>query len=90
MTLEELVRLTLRLVQGPVPTPQKKVYGYQGEIRALLDVLSPAITVRTRVTGACDRNGLPDQAERIPGYLRERLAGGTSGISRRAVVPASS
>jgi len=73
MTREDLIRLATRLTQGPVPTLHKKVYGYQGDLRTLLNELPPAITVRTRVTEACDKNALPAQAERIPAYLRERL-----------------
>lgn len=73
MTREELVRLAARLAHGPVPTPHKKVYGYQGDLRPLLEALPPAITLRTWVTDACRKDNLPAQAERIPGYLRERL-----------------
>ncbi len=47
MTREELVRLAARLTHGPVPTPHKKVYGYQGDLRSLLEALPPAITLRT-------------------------------------------
>jgi hypothetical protein len=73
MTREELIRLAARLVSGPVPTSHKKVYGYQGDLRLLLEVLPPALTLRTRVTEACSMHKLPAQIERIPGYLRESL-----------------
>jgi hypothetical protein len=74
MTREDLIRVATRLVQGPVPTLEKKFYGYQGKIRSLLDALPPSITVLTRVTDACEKHGLPTQAEGIPAYLREQLA----------------
>jgi len=74
MTQEDLIRLASRLAQGPVPTLEKKVYGYQGEIAPLLAALPPAITVLTRVTDACEKHGLPAQAEGIPAYLRDQLA----------------
>jgi len=73
MTREELVRLAARLVYGPVPTPYKKVYGYQGDLRLLLEALPPTLTLRTRVTEACSVHKLPAQVERIPAYLRENL-----------------
>jgi hypothetical protein len=47
MTHADLVQLAIRLTQGPVPTLQKKVYGYQGHITSLLEALPPAITVDT-------------------------------------------
>jgi hypothetical protein len=74
MTREDLIRLATRLVQGPVPTLEKKVYGYQGKVSSLLDTLPPSITVFTRVTDACEKHALPAQVEEIPTYLRERLA----------------
>jgi hypothetical protein len=74
MTQEDLIRLASRLTQGPVPTLEKKVYGYQGDITPLLAALPPSITVLTRVTDACDQHPLPAQAERIPAYLRDQLA----------------
>jgi hypothetical protein len=74
MTREDLIRLTTRLVQGPVPTLEKKVYGYHGKISSLLDALPPSITVLTRVSDACEKHGLPAQAEGIPIYLRGQLA----------------
>jgi hypothetical protein len=74
MTRENLIRLATRLAQGPVPTLEKKVYGYPGKISPLLDALPPSITVLTRVTDACEKHELPAQAERIPAYLREQLA----------------
>jgi hypothetical protein len=74
MTSADLIRLATRLVQGPVPTLEKKVYGYQGKISMLLDALPPSITVPTCVTEACEEQGLPAQAEGIPAYLREQLA----------------
>jgi hypothetical protein len=74
MTREDLVRLTTRMTQGPVPTPQKKVYGYQGNINTLCDELPAAITIPTRVTAACDSHMLPTQTERVPIVLRECLA----------------
>jgi len=74
MTREDLLQLAGRLVHGPVPTQQKKVYGYRGRIERLLDALPPAITVRTRVTAGCDRETLPAQTEKIPAYLQDRLA----------------
>jgi hypothetical protein len=67
------VQLALRLTQGPVPTLQKKVYGYQGAITPLLDALPPAITIDTRLTAACHNAPFPIQVERIPAYLRECL-----------------
>jgi hypothetical protein len=74
MTREDLIRLATRLLQGPVPTLEKKVYGYQGNIAPLLAALPPSITVLTRVTDACEKHGLPAQAEGIPAYLRGQLA----------------
>jgi|SRR5581483_8326487 len=74
MTREELVQVAKRLANGPAPTSYKKVYGYQGELSPLLEALPPTVTVRTRVTDACRAHDLPSQAERIPGYLRDRLA----------------
>jgi hypothetical protein len=74
MTREDLIRLASRLTQGPVPTLEKKVYGYEGDITPLLAALPPGITVLTRVTDACDKHSLPAQAERIPAYLRDQLA----------------
>ena len=74
MTRADLIHLATRLAQGPVPTQHKKVYVYQGEIKSLFDALPPSITVRTRVTDACDSASLPTQTEQIPVYLRERLA----------------
>jgi hypothetical protein len=74
MTRDDLIRLATRLVQGPVPTLEKKVYGYHGKITSLLDALPPSITVLTRVTDACEQHALPTQAEGIPVYLREQLA----------------
>jgi hypothetical protein len=74
MTREDLIRLASRLTQGPVPTLEKKVYGYQGNIAPLLAALPPSITVLTRVTDACEEHRLPVQAEGIPAYLREQLA----------------
>jgi hypothetical protein len=74
MTHEELIRLATRLTHGPAPTPHKKVYGYQGNLRLLLEALPPTITVHTRVSDPCTSTDLPTQAERIAGYLRERLA----------------
>ena len=74
MTREDLIRLASRLTQGLVPTLEKKVYGYQGDITPLLAALPPSITVLTRVTDACDKHPLPAQAERIPAYLRDQLA----------------
>jgi hypothetical protein len=74
MIREDLIRLASRLTQGPVPTLEKKVYGYQGNIAPLLAALPPSITVLTRVTDACEKHGLPAQAEGIPAYLREQLA----------------
>jgi hypothetical protein len=62
MTREELIRLATRLTHGPVPTPHKKVYGYQGNLRLLLEVLPPAITVQMRVSDACNSNDLQDLA----------------------------
>jgi len=73
MTRTDLVQLAIRLTQSPVPTFQKKVYGYQGHITPLLEVLPPAITVDTWVTTACHSSPLPTQVERIPAYLRECL-----------------
>lgn len=61
MTRADLVQLAMRLTQGPVPTLQKKVYGYQGPITPLLDALPPAITIDTRVTAACHNSSLPTQ-----------------------------
>jgi hypothetical protein len=74
MTREDLIRLASRLTRGPVPTLEKKVYGYQGDIAQLLAALPPSITVLTRVTDACEKHGLPAQAEGISAYLREQLA----------------
>jgi hypothetical protein len=74
MIREDLIRLANRLAQGPVPTVEKKVYGYQGDIAPLLAALPPSITVLTRVTDACEKHELPAQAEWIPAYLREQLA----------------
>jgi hypothetical protein len=45
MTREDLMQLAARLNQSPVPTLQKKVYGYQGHITPLLDALPLAITI---------------------------------------------
>jgi hypothetical protein len=73
MICEDLVQLATRLAQGPVPTLQKKVYGYQGNINVLLDALPSTVTMQTRVTDACDRNMLPAQAERLTAYLSESL-----------------
>jgi hypothetical protein len=73
MTREDLIRLATRLAQGPVPTVEKKVYGYQGEIAPLLASLPPSITVLTYLTDACEKHTLPAQAEGIPTYLREQL-----------------
>ena len=39
MTREDLVRLARRLAQGPAPTLQKKVNGYQGDVNGLYDAL---------------------------------------------------
>lgn len=75
MIREDLVQLATRLAQGPVPTLQKKVYGYQGDINILLDMLPAAITIQMRVTDVCDKNTLPEQAESIPAYLSKNLAG---------------
>ena len=66
MTRADLVQLAIRLTQGPVPTLQKKVYGYQGHITLLLEALPPAITVDMWVTTACHSSPLPTQVERIP------------------------
>jgi hypothetical protein len=74
MTREDLIRLARRLAQGPVPTLEKKVYGYQGNIAPLLAALPPSITVVTRVTDACDQRQLPAHSEGIPTYLQEQLA----------------
>lgn len=74
MTREDLIRLARRLAQGPVPTLEKKVYGYQGNIAPLLAEFPPSITVVTRVTDACDKRQLPAHSERIPTYLQEQLA----------------
>jgi hypothetical protein len=74
MTREDLIRLARRLAQGPVPTLEKKVYGYQGNIATLLAALPPSITVVTRVTDACDKRQLPADSEGIPPYLQEQLA----------------
>jgi len=74
MTRDDLIRLATRLVQGPVPTLEKKVYGYQGNIAPLLAARPPSITVLARVTDACEQHGLPTLAEGIPVYLREQLA----------------
>ncbi|HXH08411.1 MAG TPA: hypothetical protein VNP04_01350 [Alphaproteobacteria bacterium] len=74
MTRDDLICFATRLVQGPVPTLEKKVYGYQGHITPLLAALPPSITVLTRVTDACEPHGLPTLAEGIPVYLREQLA----------------
>jgi hypothetical protein len=74
MTREDLVQLATRLAQGPVPTLQKKVYGYQGDINVLLDTLPAVITIQTRVTDACDKKALPEQAESMPTYLSKSLA----------------
>jgi hypothetical protein len=74
MTREDLIRLASRLTQGPVPPLEKKVYGYQGNIAPLLAVLPLSITVLTRVTDACEEQGLPVQAEGISAYLRAQLA----------------
>jgi hypothetical protein len=57
-----------------VPTLEKKVYGYQGYIAQLQAALPSSITMLTRVTDACEEQGLPAQAERIPTYLRDQLA----------------
>lgn len=73
MTRENLIRLATRLAQGPVPTLKKKVYGYQGKISALLEVLPASITVLTGVTEACEKHELPAQAEGIPAYLQGQL-----------------
>jgi hypothetical protein len=74
MTREDLIRLARRLAQGPVPTLEKKVYGYQGNIAPLLAALPLSITVVTRVTDACDKRRLPAHSEGIPTYLQEQLA----------------
>ena len=47
MTHADLVQLAVRLAPSPVPTLQKKVYGYQGPITPLLEALPPAITIDT-------------------------------------------
>jgi hypothetical protein len=73
MTRTDLVQLATRLTQSPVPTLQKKVYGYQGHITPLLEALPPAITIDTWVTTACHSAPLPTQVERIPAYLGECL-----------------
>ena len=73
MTRADLVQLAMRLTHGPVPTLQKKVYGYQGPIMPLLEALPSAITIDTRVTAVCNKDSLPMQEERIPAYLRECL-----------------
>ncbi len=75
MTRDDLIRLATRLVQGLVPTLEKKVYAYQGHITPLLAARPPSITVLTRVTDACKQHGLPTLAEGIPVYLREQLPG---------------
>jgi hypothetical protein len=69
MIRDDLIRLTMRLTQGPVPTLQKKGYGYQGDINTLLDGLPPSITMRTRVTDLCQKNALPTQEDKIRAYL---------------------
>ena len=74
MTRADLMQMAIRLTQGPVPTLQKKGYGYQGHITPLLNALPPAITIDTRVTAACHNSSLPTQVERVPAYLRECLA----------------
>ena len=74
MTREDLVQLARRLAQGPAPTLQKKVYGYQGDVNVLYDALPSGITILTRVTAACDSNTLPTQTEMVPTALREYLA----------------
>jgi hypothetical protein len=74
MIRKDLIRLAVRLAQRPVPTLQKKVYGYQGDINTLLDGLPPSITVQTRVTDVCQRNSLPSQEDKIRAYLYERVA----------------
>ena len=74
MTQEDLIRLASRLTQGPVPTLEKKVYGYQGNIAPLLAALPLSITVVTRVSDACDKRQLPAHSEGIPTYLQEQLA----------------
>jgi hypothetical protein len=74
MTREDLWQLATRLTQGPVPTLQKKVYGYQGRINILLEALPPMITLPTRITDACRKDALPAQSESFPVYLRECLA----------------
>jgi hypothetical protein len=74
MTRDDLIRLATRLVQGPVPTIEKKVYGYQGSIAPLLAALPPSITVLTRMTDACEPHALPAPAEGLPVYLRQQLA----------------
>jgi hypothetical protein len=82
MTRDDLLRLATRLLQGPAPTSQKKVYGYRGEIATLLNGLPHALMLPTRVTDACKRDALPAQAERIPAYIGEHLAGHIRDLQR--------
>jgi len=82
MTRDDLLRLATRLLQGPAPTSQKKVYGYRGEIATWLKGLPHALMLPTRVTDACKRDALPAQAERIPAYIREHMAGHIRDLQR--------